>query len=228
MVSVITLAMQLAKWTLDRFKRKKAKRTPDPKPQNLLQLLVGLVSQYLEIDGFQVFLGGLVAGPTLLNQSTLYQHHAAVEASSLFHLSTGFVFLLCAAIPGDGIFRYAEALAGLILLVRGTMLEIESNEMAAGTLGVALNSYLSGLQPGQLFPALKSALSVVSVLANTPAPATERVASASRADQRSESPSAPQGEPPAQSSVAVQPNMSSEKSPNKPMPTNLDPTPIAK
>lgn len=112
------------------------------------------------------------------NNSTLFQHYAATEASSLFHLSTGFAFLVSSAIPGDGTFRLAELMVGITLVVRGIMLEIESSKMVAGMLGAALNSYLSGLEPSQLSTALKSGWSILSVLAKTPVVSTAQTVSA--------------------------------------------------
>ena len=175
MLSVIALIVRFVKWTKENINRKGRKQHPEQKPQNILQLLANLASQSLETSNeLRFFIGGLVAAPIVSKDSDLFQHYAAAEASSLFHLNTGLAFIVAAVIPGDGALRLLEAAAGVILLVRGIMLEIESTFLVAAMLGASLNKYLSGLEPGQLSAGLKSGWSILNVLLKTQTPVVQQ------------------------------------------------------
>ena len=91
----------------------------------------------------EAFLGGLVAGPALNGKFQALEHFSAYEAGTVFHLSTGLVFLLSAAIPGDGSWRVLEGLLGAILLARGIRSWYARSEFLAGFMGAMLNEYLT-------------------------------------------------------------------------------------
>ena len=169
-LSIVALSVELLKWFAEKLKTKEAQK-PQP-AANQLQVLATLVSEYLgsASESFRAFIGGLVAGPILSGKFQAFEHYAAHEASTLFHLSTGLIFILCAAIPGDGNFRVIEGVAGALLLLRGVRSISQSEQIVAGFLGVALNQYLRDLQPRQVASGLKAAWAVIAQLSKTPVP----------------------------------------------------------
>jgi hypothetical protein len=171
--SVVMLSVALCEWLAGKLKRRKAEKPKGQQVQNTLQVLAEFVSNELGASsGMRAFVGGLVGASILSSKSDLFQHYVAHEAASQFHLCTGVVFILGAAVPGDGVFRILEAIVGAVLLIYGITHLFESENMVAGMLGVTLNEYLSGLQPGQLGAGLKSGWMILQTLAKTPASAT--------------------------------------------------------
>ena len=175
-LSVVTLIPDIRKLLQRRAKRKKAKTAKPAQATNLLQSIGNLASSVIDQspDYFEAFLGGLVAGPALNGKFQALEHFSAYEAGTVFHLSTGLVFLLSAAIPGDGSWRVLEGLLGAILLARGIRSWYARSEFLAGFMGAMLNEYLTSLQPGQLSAKIKSIWDVLTVLSNTPASPTTK------------------------------------------------------
>jgi hypothetical protein len=146
-LSVVTLIEELARATINKRAIAKAKKENKGKESTALQLLARLFTE--APDQIRSFVIGIAGGPFMLGKSRAYEYYAAYNADSLFHLSSGLIFIVAAAIPGDGGFRWLEGAIGIILLARGLRSSWTRVSFVAGLMGMMAGDAL--LQRGLLW-----------------------------------------------------------------------------
>jgi hypothetical protein len=117
--SVFSLTDDLGTFVAGKRTTAKGKGENKPDDPTMFQLLSKIIGESRPIKLFAI------GFPFLLKKSRLFEYYVAHNAASLFYLSTGLLFIVAAAVPGDGNFRWAEVAFGVILLACGLKSEAE-------------------------------------------------------------------------------------------------------
>ena len=182
--SLITLAVELGGWLHRRFKSKATQKVQSTETLTSLGVVIRALSNLLAQgpDSLRSFVGGFLAGgPALEGKFQALEYYSALEAGASFHLSTGLAFLLLSIIPGDGAFRWLEALFGTILFLRGVKSWRDRESLVAGYMGIFLREYLAAIPAEKLSSRLKYVWSIIVALAKTPARAGPTTPSSNQA-----------------------------------------------
>lgn len=163
LLSLVTLTEDLAGASHRKPKRtESAIKSTQPKSPTVLDEIRSAVSQVPEAATvIQGLLAGAVAGPVFKEESGMLEHFTAFRAGTLFYLSTGLAFFIAAAIPGDGKFQLIELGISIIFLTRGIIYSRQRRTFVAAQLGVSLHDYLARIEPGKLWAAITTVVSLM-------------------------------------------------------------------
>ena len=163
----------LMKGVVARLKVRIEARNPtvpeEPPPSTRLGVFVTALLNILEAHQIvRAFVGGLLTG-TAVKKFQLLDNYSAHNSIVTFHLGTGTALIVCSCIRGDGGFRSLELIAGVLLLISGLRAAPGRRDFFPTAVGVALNDFLSNLPPEQFSVVMKSALTYLRNLYETPA-----------------------------------------------------------
>lgn len=191
-LSAVSLVEELARTTINKRAIAKAREESKGKGATTLQLLAGLFAN--ASDQIRSSVIGIAGGPFMLGKSRAYEYYAAYNADTLFHLSSGFLLVIASAIPGDGRFRWLEAVTGLVLLARGLRSVWTRVNFMAALMGMMAGDALSGVQPDQLAKGLTTALGIFTRLGQ-PLPSAAPVTTVAVANDSSAASNPVEGRP---------------------------------
>jgi hypothetical protein len=108
------------------------------------------------------FLMGVFVLPPLFGTEHSLDYFVLGMMSAYFYLSTGAVLLISSLIPGDNIFRFIEAAAGILCCLRGYKGFHACMELGIAMYGIALSGTIQKLIPGNLADVLQVGLKLMS------------------------------------------------------------------